>query len=220
MDGQQRDLDLFATIESELYTAVIGDILDRLGHAHQFLPPSIRPLRPDAFLVGRAMPVLEADVFDNSQPFGKMFEALDSLRPGEVYLVTGGTARYAVYGELMATAATARGARGAVLCGYHRDTRQLQEMDHPVFSYGAFAQDQGIRGRVIDYRVPVEVAGVRIEPGDLVVGDIDGVVVVPHEIEGLVVEEAREKARIETDVKRSIKQGMATVEAFKKYGVM
>lgn len=214
------DQELFGLIRERLSTAVIGDILDAHGCRHQFLSSELRPLHHNRTLVGRAMPVLEADVFNSTEPFGKMFAALDDLKVGEIYLAAGGSTTYAFFGELMATAAIARGANGAVLCGYHRDTRALLDMDFPIFSYGAYAQDQGVRGRVIEYRIPIEANGVRVEPGDLVVGDIDGVLVVPQQLEEVVLPEAREKASTESAVRKALREGMLVQEAFKKFGVM
>ena len=166
------------------------------------------------------MPVLEADVFDEKDPYGLMFTALDDLKQGEVYLAAGGTASYAMWGELMSTAARARGATGTVLNGSVRDTKGILAMNYPVFCSGRYAQDQKGRGRIIDYRVEVEVGNVRIQPGDMVIGDIDGVVVVPHHIEAEVFGEALEKARTEETIKTELEQGMLTSEAFKKYGIL
>ena len=219
-DTWNSDDDLFQLVRVELTTAVIGDVLDAHGRRHQFLPPALRALRDGDQMVGRAMTVLEADVFDDSDPFGRMFDALDDLRTGDVYLAAGGSATYAFFGELMATAARARGANGAVLCGYHRDTHALRQQELPVFSYGAYAQDQGPRGRVLGYRVPLEVEGVRIEPGDLVVADLDGVLIVPRELETTVIPAALEKARTESKVREALRSGMLAKEAFDVFGVM
>jgi len=216
----QTDEQLMTLIQEELFTAVIGDILDAHGYRHQFLPPEIQALHPDMFLVGRAMPVLEADVFDEKDPYGLMFAALDDLKLGEVYLAAGGTAPYAMWGELMSTAARARGATGAVLNGSVRDTKGILAMNYPVFCSGRYAQDQKGRGRIIDYRVEIEVGNVRIQPGDMVIGDIDGVVVVPRRAEAEVFSEALEKARTEKTIKIELEQGMLTSEAFKKYGIL
>jgi len=216
----QNDEELVALIRQELFTAVIGDTLDGHGYRRQFLPPEIQSLHPDMFLVGRAMPVLEADVFDEKDPYGLMFAALDDLKPGEVYVATGVTAPYAMWGELMSTAARARGAIGTVLNGPVRDTKGILAMNYPVFCSGRYAQDQKGRGRIIDYRVEVEVGSVRIEPGDMVIGDIDGVVVVPRRAEVEVFSEALEKARTEQTIKTELEQGMLASEAFKKYGIL
>jgi regulator of RNase E activity RraA len=216
----QNDQELMALIRAELYTAVIGDILDSHGYLRQFLPPDIQPLHPDMILVGRAMPLLEANVYDTKDSYGLMFAALDDLKPGEIYVASGASAYYAMWGELMSTAARARGATGALLNGFIRDTKGILEMNFPVFCTGRYAQDQKGRGRVIDYRVEVEIGGVRIEPGDMLIGDIDGVVVVPRRVEIEVFSQALEKARTEKVIKVDLEQGMLAAEAFKKYGIL
>jgi len=216
-------------IRDELYTAVIGDIMDKMGYYHQFLPPEIRPLQDDMFVAGRAMTVLEADCFEEissganpvlSKPFGLMLEALDDLKENEVYVCTGSSPSYALWGELMSTRAMQLKAAGAVVDGYSRDTKGILSLGFPTFSYGRYAQDQAPRGKIIDFRVPVEIRGVRVEPGDIIVGDIDGVCVVPKAIEREVIGGALQKARGEKTVQKAIQQGMTAVEAFRKYGIM
>jgi 4-hydroxy-4-methyl-2-oxoglutarate aldolase len=214
------DDELFTLVRERLFSAVLGDILDRLGHLHQFLPPQVRALKPYGTVVGRAMPVLEADVFDDSQPFGKMFDALDDLRPGDIYLAAGGSRNYAFFGELMSVAATAKGANGAILHGYHRDSDALAAGTFPIYSLGAFGQDQCVRGRVLEYRTGLEVAGVTIEPGDLVVADSDGVLIVPRRVETEVVQEALAKVSVETDVREALRSGMSARAAFQRFGVL
>ena len=224
----QTDDELFCIVKKELYTAVVGDIMDKMGFLHQFLPPQIKPLREDMHIVGRAMTVLEADVFaeDGNQnsilkkPFGLMLEALDDLKKNEVYICTGASPTYALWGELMSTRAIKLGAAGAVVDGYSRDTKGILDLSFPTFSYGNYAQDQAPRGKVIDFRVPLEIKGVRINPGDIVLGDIDGVCIVPQEIEEEVFMLAIEKARGEKMVQRKIEEGMSAKEAFEKYGIM
>ena len=216
----QTDQELTTLIRTELYTAVIGDVLDGHGYTRQFLPPEIQPLHPDMFLVGRAMPVLEADVFDEKDPYGLMFDALDDLKPGELYVAAGGTARYAMWGELMSTAARARGATGALLAGPVRDTKGILAMNYPVFCIGRYAQDQKGRGRIIDYRVTIEIGGVRLQPGTMIIGDLDGVIVVPREVEAEVFSQALQKARTENVIRTELEQGMLASAAFKKYGIL
>jgi len=197
-------------IKGNLNTAVVGDIMDQLGFQNQFLTPKIKPLRDDMIVVGRAMPVLETDTLDNTstssnatlkKPFGLMLEALDQLKENEIYLCTGGTPTYALWGELMSTRALQCGASGAVL-------------------NGTYAQDQAPRGKVIDFRVPIKIDNVAITPGDVVFGDIDGVCIIPQEIDKKVVELAVEKVKGENLVRKSIEAGMSSVEAFNKYGIM
>jgi 4-hydroxy-4-methyl-2-oxoglutarate aldolase len=215
------DAELFALCTRELYTPVVGDILDDLGCAHQFLPQPIQPMREEMKLAGRAMPVLMIDVFGKQkQPFGRLTEALDQLQPGEIYLATGGTMRCAYWGEILTATAKKRGAAGAVIDGFHRDTPRVLEQNWPVFSRGRFAQDSAVRTQVVDYRCALEVGPVRVEPGDLVFGDLDGVVVVPRRVEAEVIERALAKARGEKTVRREIEAGLSSTEAFKKHGIL
>ncbi len=223
------DADLFKLLKSELYTAVVGDIMDTLGLRRQFLPQAIQPLKSDMMIAGRAMPVLEADIFGEAgenakgplahKPFGLMFEALDDLKAGEIYIATGASLRYALFGELMATRATYLKAAGAILDGYVRDARGIEALGLPMFSRGIYAQDQGVRGKVIDFRSAIEIDGVRIEPGDLLFGDREGVLVIPREAESEVITKALDKARTEGEVEKAIKSGMGACEAWEKFGV-
>jgi regulator of RNase E activity RraA len=224
------DSELFNIAKKELFTALVGDVLDKLGYLHQFLPPAIKPLNKNMVVIGRAMPVLEADVFTKSmedsfnplmkKPFGLMFEALDSLQQDEVYICTGSSNPYALWGGLMSTRAINLRAAGAVVNGYSRDSNEVEKLNFPTFSTGTYAQDQGPRGKVIDYRVPIEIDGIRINPGDMVYGDRDGVLIVPIEIEKEAFEGAIEKARGEQLVKKALEAGMSTVDAFDTFGIM
>ena len=219
---------ILQTIRTRLFSAVIGDVLDAQGYVHQFLPPEIRALRSDMVAVGRAMTVLEADCAGDSlghsgesAPFGLMFRALDELQPDEIYICTGASPRYSLWGELMSTRARTLQAAGAILDGFHRDTRGVLEQGLPVFSRGAYAQDQRVRGRVIDFRCPLEFPnGARVRPGDIVVGDLDGVVVIPKEIEEDVVRLALEKVAAEAEIQRQLLDGVSAQDVFAKTGIM
>ena len=210
----------FETIRRTLYTPVVGDILDACGYYHQFLPQAIQPIREDFVLVGRAMPVVCVAVSGRqAAPFGRLTEALDQIEPGEVYLVTGAY-DCASWGEILTAAARTRGGTGAVIDGFHRDTRQVLAQNWPVFSRGRYAQDAGVRSSVVEYRVAVEIGGVRVAPGDLIFGDLDGVLAVPREVEQDVIERALEKARGEKVVRREIERGVPSTEVFRTYGIL
>ena len=224
------DEELFALSRSELYTAVVGDIMDILGHKRQFLPPSIQPLRDDMVVIGRAMPVLEMDDEGGegpgrqsavvNRPFGLMLPALDDLKPGEVYVCSGSSPAYALWGELMSMAATNRGAVGAVVNGYSRDTKGILAQNFACFSMGRYSQDQRPRGKVVDFRCTIKFGDVTVRPGDIIFGDLDGVCVVPKEIETEVFTQAFEKARGEKRVFEAIKGGMKAQESWDKFGIM
>jgi regulator of RNase E activity RraA len=218
------DAALFATIRDRLFTAVIGDVMDKAGLRHQFLPPEIRPITPQTVLIGRAMPVAVADVdFDavESDPFGLMFRALDELKPGEVYIATGASPAYALWGGLMSTRATRLGSTGAVIDGFHRDSREILRLGFPVFSRGGYAKDQRGRGRVVDFRIPVAVSnGVRVAPGDILFGDIDGALVIPADAATDIVQAALAKVEGEAGARGMIEAGETTAAIFAKTGIM
>jgi regulator of RNase E activity RraA len=224
------DEDLFSTIRRELFTCVVGDVMDKMGLQHQFLPPQIRALRPDMVVVGRAMPVLSVDVFEQKvtgahnelmeKPFGLMLEALDDLKASEVYVNTGSSPRNALWGELMSIRARKLGAAGAVLNGYVRDTKAVLKLDFPAFCWGSYAQDSAPRYKVVDFRIAIEIGCVRLRPGDFVLGDVDGVCVVPVDSATEVFTKALEKARGEKLVRKALEQGSSAVAAFEKHGIM
>lgn len=215
------DAALFAEVRRELFVAVVGDVLDTMGLQRQFLTPRLKPIDPAMVILGRAMPVLEVDLASSAEaPFGLMFHALDDLRPGELYVAGGGRGDYALWGGLMSTRAIACAAAGAVLHGYHRDTAEILRLGFPVASFGAYAQDQAPRGRVADWRVAIELDGVRVAPGDIVYGDRDGVLVVPQAAAVEAFTRALEKARGENRVLQALQAGMGAAEAFAKFGIM
>jgi regulator of RNase E activity RraA len=221
MSEWKSDNDLFALCTRELYTPVVGDILDEQGFTHQFLPQPIQPLCNEMKMAGRAMPVLMIDVLGKQKkPFGLLTEALDQLQPGEIYLASGGEMRCAYWGEILTATAKKRGAVGAVINGFHRDTPKVLEQNWPVFSRGRFAQDSAVRTQVIDFRCPIEVGQAAAQPGDLIFGDLDGVVAIPKKVEAEVIERALAKARGEKLVRKEIEAGMSSTAAFKKYGIL
>jgi regulator of RNase E activity RraA len=226
MKRWNNEQELFSLMRQELYTAVVGDIMDKHGYVHQFLSPKIRPLKDNMLIAGRAMTVLEADIDQISderllnKTFGLMLEALDDLKENEVYICTGSTDNYALWGELMSTRAKKLGSAGSVVDGYSRDTHGVLALDFPTFSYGCYSQDQAPRGKVIDFRIPIQFGEVTVNPGDIIFGDIDGVCVIPKEIEKDIIMEALEKANGEKIVKTKLEEGMSACEAFAKYGVI
>lgn len=225
MTQSMDDAQLLAALRGGLFTAVVGDIMDSLGFRSQFLPGAIRPLRPDTVVAGRAMTVAEADLAPGTEsphgPFGLMLQALDDLRPDEVYISTGASPTYALWGGLMTTRAIKLGAAGAVLGGVHRDTRELLALDFPVFSLGAYAQDQKGRGVVTAYRVPITFAnGVTVHPGDFIFGDVDGVAVIPAAAAADVVRLALDKVAGENMVRQMIENGTSASDAFAATGIL
>ncbi len=210
-----------AMVRENLYTAVVGDVLDRLGRNQQFLPPTLTPLIPTATIAGRAMPVVVNDVYGPpTKPFGLLTEALDQLEKDEIYMSSSITQPVAQWGEILTATAQQRGAVGAVVNGYYRDTRQILEREFPVWGLGSYGADSFIRSSVSDFRVPIMIGPVKVTPGDLILADIDGVVVIPQDVEDDVLRIALDKVATENTVLKEIDNGGTATAAFAKHGVL
>jgi regulator of RNase E activity RraA len=222
LPATEADLKLFGQIEENLYTAVISDALDELGYRDQALREFIRPLSTNDRFAGWARTLSCVDVYHvGLDPYAKEIEAMDSILPGEVIMVsTAGSTQNAPWGELLSTAARARGAKGAVIDGLVRDVRKIQETGFPVFARGIKPVDSKGRGIIIDYNVPIECAGARVSPGDLIVADYDGVIVVPAEVLPNVIQLATDKVARENGSRAELKNGAFLRDVFAKYGVL
>ena len=216
------DHDLFEWIANTLYTAVLSDSCDHLGYRQQAMGPEIRPTDEHMTLVGRAKTVLWSDMYHIPEnPYEGEIRAVDSIQPGDiVVMATGASKRNAPWGELMSTACVTRGGRGAITDGLIRDVRRIRSMGLPVYAAGYKPVDSRGRGQVVAFDVPVEISGVRIEPGDLIVGDLDGVVVVPRAIERQVLELAEHKVTAENHTREELEQGNLLADVYAKYGVL
>lgn len=209
-------------LKARLYSAVISDILDELGYRNQTLDPGIRPLDESMVLMGRAFTAVAVEVDDiPPEPYKMQMEAVDSLKEGEVFVVTTkGSESSAFWGELLSTACRARGGTGALVDGLSRDSRKIKEMQFPLFTRGHRPTDSKGRLDVVCYREQLEISGVRIESGDLIFGDVDGVVVIPAKIEAEVVSKSLEKVSGENKVRQALQEGMLCAEAFKTFGIL
>ncbi len=204
-----------------LRTSLLSDALDHAGRRRQCLAPDIVPLSGGR-LEGRAFPfVLERVDAPSDPPYRGLLRALDAVPAGAVVVIPGGRAKdAALFGELMATACMARGAAGAVCEGYVRDLPEVRASGFALFGCGTVPYDIDGRFEVIAHGEPVEIDGVLVEPGALVVADEDGVVVVPPEVEGEVIGAAREKESRESEFRAAVAAGMPAAEAYERFGVL
>jgi 4-hydroxy-4-methyl-2-oxoglutarate aldolase len=209
-------------MRERLYSAVVCDALDKLGFRNQSPRVPIRPLTVQGVLVGRCKTTLWADMaHEDPQPYELELQAVDSCRPDDVMIAAaGGSMRSGLWGELLSTAARRSGCVGAIVDGAVRDVAKMAAMGFSVFARGTSPYDSLHRNRVIDVDVPVEIDGVQFSPGDLVIADVDGVVVVPRDVETDAIASAWEKVNAENVVRDSIAGGMTAGEAFKKFGVL
>jgi len=213
---------MFKTMEEQLYSSVISDIMDGLSLREQVMREYVRPLYPEAIVAGRAVTALAVDVYKAGEPpYDMEIELVDSLREGDVVvLCTNGSKRGALWGELLSTASRARGARGAIIDGFTRDVKGIVEMKFPVFASGVRPLDSRGRTEIIDYNCPVECGGVLVNPGDIVFGDIDGVVIIPKDKAQETIERALEKIGKENLTRTELEKGALLRDVYKKYGTL
>ena len=216
------DLKLFDMMKEKLYSAVLSDALDQVGLRDQAMRADIRPVFPEAVAVGRALAALSVDIYEVLEnPYEKEIASVDLLKPGNVLVAaTGRSTRTCFWGELLSTAARARGANGAVVDGYTRDVRQIVQMQFPVFAAGMNPVDSAGRGVVMDYNCPVSCGDVVVNPGDIVFGDIDGIVVIPKAAEKEVIQRAVDKVAGENRTREELQKGAYLRDVYEKYGVL
>jgi regulator of RNase E activity RraA len=217
----ERDLALIERLDA-LYSAVVADVLDRLGVRSNVMAPRIRPLDRQTKVAGFAATVhcveVDATPAEREDWYKGELRAVDALKPGDVMVVS--TCHGCYWGELLATASRYRGARGIVADAYTRDTLALIEMNFPTFVTGISPEDSLGRIDVDAVGVPIECGDVTVNPGDLLVGDHDGVVVIPSAVAREVVALAEEKVSGENLVRQKLEDGMPVSEAFRTYGVI
>jgi regulator of RNase E activity RraA len=212
----------YAQIEAQLYTAVLADIMDGLGYRQQIMRYDLRPIYGEAKMAGRAATMETADVYEVPQnPYKLELALLDDLKPGEVVVcATGGSARAALWGELLSTHTRAKGGRGALIDGMTRDAAKIIEMRFPVFALGMMPADSRGRLEVTAIRQPVQIGEVLVQDGDLIVCDLDGCVAVPQVIEDQVIEAALGKVSAENVVRDLLQKGASIQQVFDEYGVL
>jgi regulator of RNase E activity RraA len=216
------DAERFTLIREKLYTAVVSDMLDSVGFRHQAMRHDIRPVDPDFVVIGRARTaywIEEYKVRDN--PYLNEISLIDSLKPGEVSVhSTDLSWNIAPWGELLSTASKMRGSTGAIVDACTRDVKKIIQMGFPVFTRGIKPLDSQGRGYLEAYDIPIRCGDVTVRPGEIVFGDIDGIVAIPREVEDEVLSRAVEKVTGENNTRRELLQGKLLMDVYKKYGVL
>ncbi|MCP4379851.1 MAG: RraA family protein [Hyphomicrobiales bacterium] len=212
-------------MKETLYTAVLSDVLDELGHPNRALRPFVRPLDESLVLLGKARTGLYTNtysVIDGENPYELEIQLIDDLKPGEVPVLgcDGPTDRLAPWGELLTTAALARGAVGCVTDGLVRDVRMIRDLGFPVFHGGIGPLDSRGRGKMVEIDRPVDCGGVRVRSGDILFGDVDGVVAVPQDVAEEAFRLAFVKATAENHTRDELREGSLLADVYAKYGVL
>ena len=218
------DDEMLGLARGKLYSGVISDMLDSFGFFDQAMPPNIRPLDDSLVICGRArtglyMPIYHDDAAINV--YEHEIALVDDLAPGDVAVFScGGNSRIAPWGELLSTASRARGAVGCVTDGLVRDVRMIREMQFAVFAGGVGPLDTKHRGKMMMTDVPAMIGNVRIEVGDIVFGDADGVVAIPQAVARDVLAKALEKVESEDVMRAELEAGALLKDMFEKYGIL
>ena len=216
------DKEAFAYMREKLYTGVVCDVMDEMGYRNQAMSTRIRPLQEDAVIAGRAKTILAVDIYEVlNEPYKGEIEALDSILEDEVPVVcTNNSQNNGIWGELLSTAAYMRGATGAIIDGLCRDTKMIRKMGFPLFAAGYKPLDSAGRGQVINYDCPVVAGDIRVEPGDVVFADFDGVVIIPRGIFEEVLERAIKKSNMENRTRDDLLKGDLFKDVYARYGVL
>jgi 4-hydroxy-4-methyl-2-oxoglutarate aldolase len=211
-----------AMVRESLSSALVCDALDAEGFRHQSPRLRLRPMTVEGVAVGRCRTTLWADMaHTDPRPYELELAAIDACRRGDMLIAAaGGSMRSGIWGELLSSAAQNSGCAGVIVDGAVRDVRRMRALGFPVFARGTSPYDSKDRQRVIDIDVPVEIDGVIFTPGDLVVADEDGVVVIPRRVEATVLDRAWAKAQKENRVRAAIRSGMKAAEMFEHFGIL
>ena len=222
----ENDDAIFKFMREQLYVPVLCDVLDEMGYRQQAMHQRLRPLLPNirrCGFVGRARTLrwMDTDYVVEADPYGLEIEAMDALRPNDVVIhSTDFSGTNAPWGELMSTAAMARGAVGCVCDSQIRDCVRIIDMEFPVYYAGIRPLDSMGRARVMAYDVPVRCGEVLVRPGELVFADFDGVVVVPRDVEAQVLQRARDKVDSESASRRELQAGKRLREVYDTHGAL
>jgi regulator of RNase E activity RraA len=221
--SQTEQADRRSAAAPSLTVAAIADALDRLGHRDQVMHSGMRPVVAPAPILGPAFTIQAvAQPRESGEPYERELAAVDAI-PAQAVVVfnAGGVSEAGIWGELLSTRALARGAIGAVIDGAVRDLAGIDRLGFPVFATAVHAADSYGRAEVISFEEPITCAGVAVRPGDLIAGDLDGVVVIPAEVADQCLLDAREKLSKEQQARTMLRDGGATVrETYARYGVL
>jgi regulator of RNase E activity RraA len=215
-------LTVFGPHKEALSSAVLADVLDALGHRTSAMPASLRPLRPEWKIFGRAATLSAVTVAaEPARPYEIELASVDALRPGDVLVATtNGDRSSALWGELLSTACRAHGALGAVIDGLTRDAAKIIAMNFPVFAAGFSPLDSKGRLDGISHGQAIRVGECVVQPGDWIFGDIDGVVAIPASLAEQAFTRALEKVTGENKVRAELARGRSAREVFAEYGIL
>lgn len=209
-------------LKKTLYSGILSDVLDMRGYRNQTIGGEIFPLQSDMVILGPAFTSIGTEVYSMPEdPLTAQCKVVDQLGEDEVYvLVTRGNYNCALFGELFATAVLSRKGAGVLLDGWARDIKVLNEMKFPLFYRGNNPRTSKGRCEINECQIPVTMQGVTINPGDIIFGDIDGIVIIPKDIAESVIEEALKLIEKENKVRGMLDSGISLQQAYAAVGAI
>ncbi|NIU02059.1 MAG: RraA family protein, partial [Nitrosopumilaceae archaeon] len=216
----ESEIELQRFLKEKVYSAVVSDVLDEYGYRNQVMRHDIRPIHPDFVVVGRARTAFWVNEYtERENPYENEINLIDSLQQGEVTVhSTDYSYQIATWGELLSTASMLRGSTGAIVDSLTRDIKKIIQIGFPVFSRGIKPTDSKGRGYLLATDVPIMCGDITVNPGEIVLGDYDGVVVIPKQIEKEVIQSCIEKIEGENNTRRELYEGKTLAEVYEKYG--
>lgn len=209
-------------LKNKLYSGILCDVLDQMGYRNQALGNGIMPLEDETVIFGPAFTSIGTEVYSMPEdPLTAQCKIVDQLGEDEIYvLVTRGSYNCAVFGELFATAVKGRKGAGVLLDAYARDLKALHEMKFPLFYRGRNPKTSKGRCEINECQIPVLMDGVTINPGDLIFGDIDGVVIIPKDVAEEVLDCAMATIEKENEVRERLINGSSLQQAYADIGAI
>lgn len=206
----------YGQIREHIGSSIMSDALNGLGYRDQMIDFPIRPLNENTFIYGPAFTSIGTQVYSTPEdPLTAQCKVVDQLSEGEVYvLVIRGEKNCAVFGELFANGVNNRKGAGVLTDGYARDIRQLKQMDFPLFYGGINPRTSKGRYEINECQIPLVMGGVTIRPGDIILGDMDGIAVIPQEIAEEAFDLAFETVNKEKVVRDGLHNGDSLREVY------
>lgn len=207
------------TLKGLLNTAAISDVLDEFN-VKGMLSYKFEPNFFDAKICGRAKTIKVEKIKEGESETGiyKGLEIFDTIDKGDIIVVSNELKESAYWGELNSNLAIRAGASGTIIDGVTRDNYFTKKLGYPVFAKGRYAKDIKSRGIIKELNVSVEIDGILIKPFDIIFGDIDGVVVIPQDIEDKIINRVLEVVENEKGILIDVSKGVPTKELVRKHG--
>ena len=208
---------------NQIYTAAITEILEEFGYRHQWIGPDIKPLNPEMKVSGPAFTMravndpVPREERDEDKVRKESAERMNALKPNMVPIIDAGNCQDSGWwGELMCNLCRQKGIKGAVIDGGVRDAYYIYKLGFNMFAKFICPHEANSRARIISWQEPIFINNVRIDPGDFIVAEMGGVVVIPKDIVYEVYDKVKEILEVENETRRMILSGVPVEEILQR----